>query len=28
LLYTDKEIDLSRYEQNHCCDDTCEICVI
>ena len=28
LLYTDKEIDLSRYERNHCQDPTCEICVI
>jgi hypothetical protein len=28
LLYTDQEIDLSRYDQNHCSDDTCEICVI
>lgn len=28
LLYTDREIDLSRYEHNHCDDPTCEICVI
>ena len=28
LLYTDHEIDLSRYTHNHCSDDNCEICVI
>ena len=28
LLYTDREIDLSRYTHNHCSDDNCEICVI
>lgn len=28
LLYSGEEIDLSRYEQNHCDDKTCEICVI
>lgn len=28
LLYEGKEIDMSRYEKNHCVDSTCEICVI
>jgi hypothetical protein len=28
LLYTDLEIDFTRYEKNHCQDPTCEICVI
>jgi len=28
LLYTDKEIDMAKYRENYCTDDTCEICVI
>ena len=28
LLYSGEKIELSRYEQNHCDDKTCEICVI
>ncbi len=28
LLYEGKEIDMSRYDHNHCVDKTCEICVI
>lgn len=28
LLYSGEPIDLTRYAQNHCDDETCEICVI
>lgn len=28
LLFDGKPIDMAQYEKNHCCDGTCEICVI
>lgn len=28
LLYTDKEIDMAKYRENYCTDETCEVCVI
>ena len=28
LLYSEEEIDLSRYHRNHCDDPTCEVCVV
>ena len=28
LLYTDKEIDMTKYRENYCTDETCEVCVI
>jgi hypothetical protein len=28
LLYTDQEINMDKYKENCCTDETCEICVI